>query len=111
VAAAGCGGGSGPSKRAPTPRDVAVIGVAVGDVVYQCQAAAAGYIAEPDRAAVKRDVDRLVAVVAAVEPDAHFRFPGRAKPTTLRAQAEQAARSLRSDCVPEQAARLDDALG
>jgi hypothetical protein len=104
----GCGGGS--SKREPTQRDIALIGTAVGDVVYQCQAAAAGFIAGPDRAAVKRDVDRLVALVADVELDAKFRFPKRAQPTTLRAQAQQAARSLRSDCAPEQAKRLDDAL-
>lgn len=109
--AAGCGGAAGTSKRNPTPRDVAVIGAAVSDVVYQCQAAAAGYIAAPDRAAVKRDVDRLVDVVAEVEADARFRFPGRAQATTLRAQAQQAARSLRADCAPEQAKRLDDALG
>jgi hypothetical protein len=108
--AAGCGGG-GDSKRAPTPRDVAVIGASVGDAVYQCQSAAAGYTAGPDRAAVKRDVNRLVAVAADVEPDASFRFTGRPQPTTLREQMQQAARSLRADCAPGEAARLDDALG
>jgi hypothetical protein len=108
--AAGCAGGSD-TKRAPTQRDVAVIGAAVGDVVYQCQSAAAGFIAGPDRAAVKRDVNRLAAVAADVDPDAHFRFTGRPQPTTLRQQMEQAARSLRADCAPGEASRLDDALG
>jgi hypothetical protein len=109
--AAGCGGGgSEPTKRNPTGRDVAVIGASVSDVVYQCQSTAAGFIAGPDRAAVKRDVDRLVRLLADVEPDARFRFPGRAQPTSLRGQAEQATRSLRADCAPEQARRLDDAL-
>ena len=109
--AAGCGcGGSGSSKRKPTGRDVAVIGASVSDVVYQCQSAAAGFIAGPDRAAVKRDVDRLVGLLADVEPDAGFRFPGRAQPTSLRGQAEQATRSLRADCAPERAARLAAAL-
>ena len=102
---AGCGGGT--SKRAPTERDVAVIGAAVADVTYQCQAAAAGYIAGPDRAAVKRDVDRLIGVAADVEADARFRFTGRPEPTTLRRQVEQAARSLRARCAPAQAARLE----
>jgi hypothetical protein len=110
AAAAGCGGG-GPSKREPNERDVAVIAVSVADVVYQCQSAAAGFIAGPDRATLKRDVDRLVAVARDVEPDARFRFPRRAEPTTLRAQLQQTERSLRADCAPEQAARIADALG
>jgi hypothetical protein len=109
VIAAGCGGGS--SKREPNERDVAVIATSVADVVYQCQAAAAGFIAGPDRNALKRDVDRLVAVTADVEADSRFRFRGRPQPTTLRAQAQQAVRSLRANCAPEQAKRLDDALG
>jgi hypothetical protein len=83
----------------------------VSDVVYQCQSAAAGFIAGPDRAAVKRDVDRLVGVAADVEADARFRFAGRPEATSLRRQVQQAARSLRTDCAPEQAKRLDGALG
>jgi hypothetical protein len=108
AAAVGCGGGD--AKRTPTQRDIAVMGAAVSDVVYQCQAAAAGYIAGPDRAAVTRDVARLAGLAVDVEPDARFRFAGRAQETTLRAQVQQAARSLRADCAPEQARRLDDAL-
>jgi len=60
---------------------------------------------------VKRDVNRLVALAADVDPDAHFRFTGRLQPTTLRQQMEQAARSLRADCAPGEAAKLDDAAG
>jgi hypothetical protein len=107
--APGCGGG-GASKREPTQRDIALVGAAVADVVYQCQSAAAGFIAGPDRAALKRDVDRLVAVARDVEADARFRFPRRAEPTTLRAQLQQTERSLRADCAPEHAARIADAL-
>jgi hypothetical protein len=106
---AGCGGGS--SKREPTQRDIGVIGAAVSDVVYQCQAAAAGFIAGPDQAALKRDVDRLVGVAADVDADTQFRFAQRPAATTLRRQLEQAARSLRADCAPAQASRIDDALG
>jgi hypothetical protein len=50
-------------------------------------------------------------VVAVVQADARFSFTGRAQPTTLRLQVQQASRSLRTDCAPEQAQRLDDALG
>jgi hypothetical protein len=60
---------------------------------------------------LKRDVDRLVGMAADVEADARFRFTGRPEPTTLRRQLEQAARSLRADCAPGQASRVDDALG
>ena len=89
---------------------MAVIGAAVADVVYQCQSAAAGYIAGPDQAALERDADRLIGLAADVDADARFRFAGRPEPTTLRRQLEQAARSLRSDCAAKQAERLDRAL-
>jgi hypothetical protein len=104
--AAACGGG--PEKRQPTERDVAAIGTSVSDVVYQCQSAAAGFIAGPDRAAVKRDVDRLVSVAADVQADAPFRFRGRGSRTTLRDQVAVAVRSLRAECSPQQAKRLED---
>jgi hypothetical protein len=110
VVAAGCGGG-GSSKRKPTQHDVAVIAAAVSDVVYQCQSAAAGYIAGPDRATLTRDVDRLVTVAADVDADEQFRISSRAPRTTLREQVELTQRSLRADCAPEQAKRLDSALG
>jgi hypothetical protein len=55
-------------------------------------------------------VDRLLGVAADVDADAGFRFTRRPEPTTLRRELEQAARSLRTDCAPEQAQRLVDAL-
>jgi hypothetical protein len=100
--ASGCGGGS--SKREPNERDVAVIAASVSDVVYQCQAAAAGFIAGPDRKALKRDVDRLVDVAGHVEADALFRASRRSsRTTTLREQAAVAVRSLRAECSPPHA--------
>jgi hypothetical protein len=105
--AAGCGGG--PSKPLPSQRDVAVITTSVSDVVYQCQSAAAEFIAAPDHGALKRDVDRLVSAAARLRADAPFRS-ARGPRTTLRQQLALAARNLRARCSPEQAARLDDAI-
>jgi hypothetical protein len=110
VIVAGCGGGS--SKPPPDERDVAVIAVSVSDVVYQCQSAAAGFIAGPDRDALTRDVDRLVDVAGRVQADAKFRVSARASgPTTLRDQVAVAVRSLRAECSPQQAKRLESAVG
>jgi hypothetical protein len=107
--ATGCGGGA--SKREPGERDVAVIAASVSDVVYQCQAAAAGFIAGPDRKTLTRDVDRLVDVSGRVEADSRFRISARASgTTTLREQVAVAVRSLRAECSPQQAARLADAV-
>jgi len=105
---AGCGGG-GPSKTPPSQRDAAVIAASVADIVYQCQAAAAQYIATPDRKALKRDVDGLVSAAARLAADASFR-PARGPRTTLRKQLGLAARNLRADCSPGQATRLDEAV-
>jgi hypothetical protein len=106
----GCGGGS--SKRPPGERDVAVIAGSVADVVYQCQSAAAGFVAGPDRDALTRDVDRLVDVAGRVEADAKFRVSTRTSgTTTLRDQVAVAARSLRAECSPQQAKRLEGAVG
>ena len=108
--ASGCGGGS--SKREPNERDVAVVAASVSDVVYQCQAAAAGFIAGPDRQALTRDVDRLVDVAGRVEADARFRASRRSSATTtLRDQVAVAVRSLRADCSPQQAKRLEGIVG
>jgi hypothetical protein len=108
--ALGCGGGS--SKRPPGERDVAVIAASVADVVYQCQSAAAGFIAGPDRGALTRDVDRLVDLAGRVQADAKFRVSARASgPTTLREQVAAAVRSLRAECSPQQAQRLEGAVG
>jgi hypothetical protein len=102
----GCGGGN--SKAPPSQRDIAVITAAVSDIVYQCQAAAAQFIAGPDRTALGRDVDRLVSAAGRLEADAPFRL-ARGSRTTLRAQLGIARRSLRARCSPDQATRLDDA--
>jgi hypothetical protein len=104
--AVGCGGGH--SKVPPSQRDIAVVTAAVSDIVYQCQAAAAQYIAAPDREALTRDVDRLVSAAGRLEADAPFRL-ARGSRTTLRAQLGIATRSLRARCSPDQATRLDDA--
>jgi len=85
-----------------------VIAASVSDVVYQCQSAAAGFVAGPDKAALTRDVDRLVDLAGRVEADARFRVAGRA--STLREQVAVAVRSLRAECSPQQAQRLDDAV-
>jgi hypothetical protein len=107
--ASGCGGGS--SKREPSERDVAVIAASVSDVVYQCQAAAAGFIAGPDRKALTRDVDRLVDAAGRVQADARFRASRRASATTtLREQVAVAVRSLRAECSPAEAERLEGAV-
>jgi hypothetical protein len=107
--ATGCGGGS--SKRQPGERDVAVIAASVSDVVYQCQAAAAGFIAGPDRKTLTRDIDRLVDVAGRVQADARFRASRRASgTTTLREQIAVAARSLRAECSPAEAERLEGAI-
>jgi hypothetical protein len=103
--AVGCGGGD--SKPQPSQRDIAVITAAVSDIVYQCQAAAAQFIAGPDRKALTRDVDRLVSAAGRLEADAPFR-PARGSRTTLRAQLAIATRSLRARCSPDQATRLGE---
>jgi hypothetical protein len=109
--ALGCGGG-GPSKRQPSERDVALIAASVADVVYQCQSAAAGFIAGPDRDALTRDVDRLADVAGRVQADARFRASARSsRTTTLRDQVAVAVRSLRAECSPQQAERLEGAVG
>lgn len=107
--AAGCGGGSSKPKPQPSQRDVAIITTSVSDVVFQCQSAAAEFIAAPDHSALKRDVDRLVSAAARLRADAPFRS-ARGPRTTLRQQLALAARNLRARCSPEQAARLDDAI-
>jgi hypothetical protein len=107
--ASGCGGGS--SERQPGERDVAVIAASVSDLVYQCQSAAAGFTAGPDREALRRDVDRLVDVAARVQADARFRASSRAsETTTFREQVAVAVRSLRAKCSPQQAERLAGAV-
>jgi hypothetical protein len=107
----GCGGAK--HKPPPTQRDVGAITAAVADIVYQCQSAAAGFVAGPDEAALRRDVDALVSAYGRVRADAPFRLPsstGQARRTTLRDQAALAARNLSADCSAKQAARVQAAM-
>ena len=104
AATAGCGAGH--SKPPPNQRDIAVITASVSDIVFQCQSAAAQYIAGPDRNALKRDVDSLVSAAARLQADAPVRA-ARGQRTTLRQQLALAARNLRADCSRELATRLD----
>jgi hypothetical protein len=71
-----------------------------------------GFIAGPDRKALKRDVDGLVDVAGHVEADALFRASRRSsRTTTLREQVAVAVRSLRAECSPQQAERLEGVVG
>ena len=95
-------------KPAPGPKDVARIGSSMGDIVYQCGSFAAGYIAEPDRKQLGRDVDALLGAFARVRPDTHFNVgakPGPTRRTTVRGELELARRTL-ATCEPAQARRL-----
>jgi hypothetical protein len=104
----GCG--SDP-KPPPSERDIAQVGRAVADVVYQCRSAAAGYVAEPDRAGLERDVKALLAAFDRVDPDARYTLgaaPGPTRRTTVRGELRLTRRTL-AVCEPELARRLDDA--
>jgi hypothetical protein len=110
AALAGCG--SAP-KPAPGPRDIARVGSSLGDIVFQCQSVAAGYVAGADRAALKRDVDALVAAFDRVSPDAGYSVgtaPGPTRRTTVRRELRLARRAL-STCEPRLAKPLDVADG
>jgi hypothetical protein len=110
VACAGCGGDE---KAAPTQRDASAITAAVSDIVYQCQSAAAGFIAGPDQAALRRDVDALVRAYDRLRPDAAYRVGaagGPSRRTTLRQQAALAERNLSAECAPKQASRVRSAM-
>jgi hypothetical protein len=104
---AGCGGDP---KVAPGQRDVETIAAAVSDVVYQCGAVRAGYVARADGAAVTRDVDLLLSLHDRLDAGAKFDLPVAGAPTTLSAEMRLAARRLEGRCAPRQAARLRDAL-
>lgn len=107
-ALAGCG--SDP-KPPPRERDIAQVGRALADVVYQCQSAAAGYVAGPDRAGLERDVKTLLAALDRVDPDARYTVgaaPGPTRRTTVRGELWLARRTLAA-CEPELARRLGDA--
>jgi hypothetical protein len=112
VIAVGCGGAS---KRAPTQRDERAIAAAVSDIVTQCQSVAAGFIAGPDDALLRRDVDALVRTYGRVRPDARFVLgssSGVTLATTPRKELSVAQQNLAvGGCAPRQATRVRGALG
>jgi len=108
LAAGGCGSEPRP---APGPRDIAGIGASLRDIVLECRSVSAGFVAAPDRAALRRDVDRLVATFERVAPDASFtvgRAPGPTRRTSAREELRLAGRTL-TGCDARQAARVRDA--
>lgn len=109
---AGCG--STP-RRNPTQRDVATIGAAVSDIVYQCQSVAAGFIAAPDPGSLKHDVNSLLKVDQDVRANATFQVGsavGIRRKTTLSKEVGLAARNLmNANCAPAEAKRLEPVLG
>jgi hypothetical protein len=112
VLVGGCGSAT---KRAPTQRDISAISAAMSDIVYQCQAVAAGYVASADTGSLRRDVDALLASYRNVRPDARFVLGGGSEVTvhtTLRQELAVAAGNLEdAGCFPAQARRIAAAVG
>lgn len=109
AAVAACGNDPKPS---PKPDDIAVIGSSVGDIVYQCESVAAGFVAEPDGAQLKRDVNALLAAADRVNPDAKYEAgtaPGPTRRTSVRGELRLARRLLKT-CDSSLAKRLDAAI-
>ena len=85
------------------------MGASVGDIVYQCRSVAAGFIAEPDRAQLNRDVEALLSTYERVNADARFTVgtaPAPTRRTTVRAELRLARRQLAA-CEPRLARQLD----
>jgi hypothetical protein len=112
VIAAGCGG---VTKSAPTQREAQAISAAVSDIVTQCQSAAAGFVAGPDAASLRRDVDALVQTYGRVRANARFvvgSSSGVTLATTPRKELSLAEQNLAAaGCAPRQAIRLQGTLG
>jgi hypothetical protein len=109
LALAGCGENERPQ---PTPHDIARVGSSAGDIVFQCHSAAAGFIAEPDRAQIAHDVDTPLQTLERVNADARYTAvtkPGPTRRTSLRGELQLARRELAA-CEPRQAERLAAAL-
>jgi hypothetical protein len=105
----GCGG---ESKPAPGPEDITAVGSSVGDIVYQCQSVAAGFIEAPDRAQLTRDVEMLLSAFERVSVDDRFKVgsaPGPTRSTSVRGELRLARRKLMA-CEPRLAERLDAVL-
>ena len=101
--------GPGTARGEPTTEDVAAIGAAVSEVVAQCEAVAAGYVEEPERDTLERQVGVLADAAGRFDVGTAFTVGGAtevAGPTTLRAQLDLAARHLRAGCAPDLASRL-----
>ncbi len=84
----------------------------MSDLVYQCGAYTSGFVAEPDTAALERDVETLLAAYDRLEPDAGFEVgegTDLTRSTTLREELRFGARVLNEGCVPELGQRLSDA--
>ena len=92
--------------------DIAAIGSSMGDIVFQCQSVSAGFIEQPDRAQLTRDVDVLLGTFERVSGDAPFKVGAATGPrrnTSVRGEL-RLARDTLSTCEPRQARRLDVAL-
>lgn len=99
-------------KPAPGPADVARVGSSIGDIVFQCQSVAAGFVEEADRPQLTRDVNTLLGMLDRVSADAAFTAgakPGPTRRTSLRGELRLARRTLMG-CEPALAGRLDAAL-
>lgn len=80
----------------------------MSDLVYQCQAVTAGFVAGADAAAVKHDVDVLLATYRRVRPDARITIGP--LHTTPRHELALAQGNLRAGgCATAQARRVDAA--
>jgi hypothetical protein len=103
----GCGTAA---RHRPTSSDVAAISGAVSDIVYQCQATAAGFVSAPDTPSLTHDVTLLVEADRRVRPDAGFVLgsgSGIRRHTTLRREIDLAAQVMaQSRCSPAEARRL-----
>jgi hypothetical protein len=122
LAAGGCTGGG--EKREPGANDVEAILAATSNIVFQCRGAERGFLSI-DEEALGRDVDALVEAAEELDPEATFRRPQPLQPdeplgdeeelvdpeTSLRDQAELAIARLEEGCSPEDAERLQDAIG
>jgi hypothetical protein len=109
LTATGCGG-SQPVRRAPSHEDVATIGRALTDIVYQCQSGAAGFVASVDAASIDHDVDVLLRTYRRVRPSTPITI-GVLHTTPRRELALASANLQMASCATGQARRLIGAVG
>jgi len=112
--ATGCGGAAA-AKHAPSQQEAHSVGLAVGDIVYQCQSVAAGFVAAPNSTSLSHDVNALLSSSEHIQPNARMLLESASGPsttTTLRRALSLAEANLRlGTCAPRQAERLQQALG